>query len=72
MESFDDRYSQNLRQLEAFLISYKKAANSIFVPLTKIPADIYPAIDMKPYQEKLAVAKAIITENIDIIKELNI
>lgn len=66
--SFDNRYQDNLQLLKSFLERYKKTANDLFVPLQAIPVDLYPQIDIKPYTEKMAVLKAAIQENIEIIK----
>lgn len=68
-DSFDDQYERNLAKLSAFLESYKKAANDLFVPLSKIPNDILPSVDTRIYSDKLAVIKAAISDNIEIIKE---
>lgn len=68
-ESFDDSYERNLQRLDAFLTLYRDTANNLFVPLSKLPDEIYPAIDSKPYQDKLAALKGIIAANIDLIKE---
>lgn len=67
-ESFDDRYEKNLQKLNDFLQAYKNAANALYVPLTQVPQDLYPAIDIKPYNDKLAVLKAVIASNIELIK----
>lgn len=66
--SFDNRYQDNLRLLGDFLARYKKAANDLFVPLQSVPSELYPQIDIKPYNDKLAVLKAAIQANIESIK----
>lgn len=68
IDSFDNRYQDNLRLLSDFLVRYKKAANDLFVPLQAVPAELYPQIDLKPYTDKMAVLKAAIQANIDAIK----
>ena len=68
IDSFDNRYQDNLRLLSEFLTRYKKAANDMFVPLQAIPAELYPQIDLKPYTDKMAVLKAAIQANIESIK----
>ncbi len=68
INSFDNRYQDNLRLLSEFMARYKKAANDLFVPLQAIPAELYPQIDPKPYTDKLAVLKAAIQANIETIK----
>lgn len=67
--SFDDQYEKNLQKLESFLTAYRNAANGLFVPLSQIPQEIYPAIDIRPYNDKLAAVRAVIAANIDLIKE---
>lgn len=66
--SFDTQYQTNLQKLDAFLAAYRDAANALFVPLSRLPDEIYPVIDTKPYQDKLTAAKAVIAENIEKIK----
>lgn len=66
--SFDTRYQDNLQKLNAFLERYREMANSVFPALTA-PKEVYPEIDIKPYNDKLAALKGIITANIEKIKE---
>ena len=68
IDSFDNRYQDNLRLLSEFMARYKKAANDMFVPLQSIPAELYPQIDLKPYTDKMAVLKAAMQANIESIK----
>ena len=68
-DSFDDRYEKNLEKLDAFLNAYRNTANALFIPLSKLPEEIYPAIDVTPYNDKLAAVKAVIAANIELIKE---
>ena len=68
IDSFDNRYQDNLRLLSEFMARYKKAANDMFVPLQAIPAELYPQIDLKPYTDKMAVLKAAIQANIESVK----
>lgn len=67
--SFDTQYQTNLERLNAFLDSYRTKANELFVPLSKTPADLYPAIELKSYTEKLEALKTMIAANIALIKE---
>lgn len=67
--SFDTQYQTNLERLSNFLDSYRTRANELFVPLSKTPADLYPAIELKPYTEKLEALKTMIAANIALIKE---
>ena len=69
IDSFDTRYQDNLRRLEAFLVLYKQKANELYVPLQNLPSEIYPLIDTKPYMDKLAVLKAAIQSNIEESKD---
>lgn len=68
-DSFDDQYEKNRAKLDAFLAEYKRIANELFVPLSKLPDEIYPSVNPKAYNDKLAAVKAAITANIDVIKE---
>ena len=68
-DSFDDQYEKNRAKLDAFLEEYRRVANTLFIPLSKLPDEIYPSIDSKTYNDKLAAVKAVIASNIDIIKE---
>lgn len=66
--SFDTQYQTNLQKLDAFLAAYRDTANALFVPLSRLPDEVYPAIDTKPYHDKLTAVKAVIAENIEKIK----
>lgn len=68
IDSFDTRYQDNLRRLDAFLALYKQKANELYLPLQNLPNEVYPQINTKVYTDKLAVLKAAIQSNIDIIK----
>lgn len=68
-DSFDDQYEKNRAKLDAFLEEYIRVANALFIPLSKLPDEIYPSVDPKAYNDKLAAVKAAIAANIDIIKE---
>lgn len=68
-DSFDDQYEQNLKKLNAFLEDYRSVANAVFIPLSHIPDELYPAIDVTSYNDKLAALKGVIAENIEKIKE---
>lgn len=63
-ESFDDQYKKNRGRLENFLSDYRDAANTLFIPISKMPESVYPAIDLKPYKNKLDALKGIIAANI--------
>lgn len=67
--SFDDQYNENLSKLNEFLATYRASANQIFVSLSKLPTEIYPSVDVAPYNGKLTVIKAAIQSNIDKIRE---
>ena len=66
--SFDTRYQDNLQKLNEFLERYRALANTVF-PALAVPQDVYPEIDVKPYNDKLAALKGIIAANIEKIKE---
>lgn len=66
--SFDTQYQTNLQKLDAFLAAYRDTANALFVPLSRLPDEVYPVIDTKPYHDKLTAVKAVIAENIEKIK----
>ena len=68
IDSFDNRYQENLRLLADLYNRYKKAANDMFVPLQSTPGEMYPQIKVKPYTDQLAVLKAAIQSNIEKIK----
>jgi wobble nucleotide-excising tRNase len=69
IDSFDNQYQINLKKLDDFLERYRNTANTLFLQIQKIPAELYPQIDIKPFTEKLNVLKAAIQENIDEIKK---
>ncbi len=68
IDSFDSRYQDNLRRLDAFLALYKQTANELCVPLQNLPSEVYPQIETKPYTDKLSVLRAAIQSNIEAIK----
>lgn len=68
-DSFDDQYEKNRAKLDAFLEEYKRVANTLFIPLSKLPDEIYPSVNPEAYNDKLAAVKAAIAANIDVIKE---
>lgn len=68
IDSFDDKYQQNLSCLDEFLALYRKTANELFVPLETFPSEVYHRIDIKPLTDKLAVLKAAIQSNVEAIK----
>lgn len=69
IDSFDNKYQENLRCLDEFLTLYRKTANDLYVPLGTFPSEVYPKIDTKPLTDKLAVLKAAIQSNIEAIRE---
>lgn len=68
IESFDDQYEKNLAKLNAFLDAYRNCANMLFMPISKLPEEVYPGVDEKAYREKLKVLKSAIAGNIELIK----
>ena len=67
--SFDDQYNESLSKLNEFLATYRASANQLFMSLSKLPAEIYPSVDVAPYNKKLTVIKAAIQSNIDKIRD---
>ena len=67
-KSFDTQYTDSIEKLKAFLQTYTDKANNLFVRLQKVPAEIYPEIEIKPYNDKLAEIKTAIQLNLEIIK----
>ena len=68
-KSFDDQYNESLSKLNEFLAAYRASADQLFISLSKLPAEIYPSVEVAPYNEKLTVIKAAIQSNVDKIKE---
>lgn len=64
--SFDTQYQENLQKLKDFREAYRNAANALFVPLA-VPDPLYPKIDAKPYEDKLAKLKTTIRLNLESI-----
>ena len=64
-ESFDTQYEENIQALKAFLEQYRAAANQQFLPIQKLPDPLYPRIDPRPYNEKLASIRTTIQLNIE-------
>lgn len=68
-DSFDNRYEVNLGKLNTFFSAYRETANRQFTYLSQLPTDMYPAIDIKPYNDKMAAIKGVIASNVELIKE---
>lgn len=68
IDSFDEKYQQNLSRLDEFLTLYRKTANDLFVTLETFPSEVYHKIDTKPLTDKLAVLKAAIQSNVEAIR----
>ncbi|MBR2214343.1 MAG: AAA family ATPase [Selenomonadaceae bacterium] len=66
--SFDKQYQINMQKLSSFQKSYRAKADEI-LSLLSIPTEVYPAIDVKLYNDKVAATKGIIAENIGKISE---
>lgn len=66
-DSFDDRYEKNLKMLDSFLNAYIDTSERLKSNISSIPAEIYPAIDIKPFNDKLSAARGVIAENIELI-----
>ena len=64
--SFDTQYQENLQKLKSFKEAYRNAANSLFVPLA-VPDPLYPKVEAKPYEDKLAELKTTIQLNLESI-----
>lgn len=47
-DSFDDQYEKNRAKLDVFLEEYRRVANVLFIPLSKLPDEIYPSYNVKP------------------------
>jgi wobble nucleotide-excising tRNase len=66
-QSFDTQYQENMKKIEDLLVLYKQAANALFIPLSKTPQNVYPKLDKKKYDSKLAAIKNAIQLNIEVI-----
>lgn len=66
---FDAQYQESVNALGEFCESYKNAANALFIPLQRTPAELYPGIDLTPYTDKLAAIKGVISANLQLIAE---
>lgn len=68
-QSFDDSYERNLRRLSIFLEAYRAKANELYLALSHLPHDIYPAVDEKQYRDKLSALHGVILTNIETIRK---
>lgn len=66
---FDAQYQESVKTISDFLERYKAAANALFIPLQKTPAELYPGIDLTSYTDKLAAIRGVITTNIQAITD---
>ena len=68
-DSFDEKYEESLKKLRELLAEYKRAANELFIPIQKPPADLYPSINPKSYTEKVDSVRTKINLNIELINK---
>lgn len=66
---FDAQYQESVNALGEFCENYKNAANDLFIPLQRTPAELYPGIDLTPYTDKIAAIKGVISANLQAIAE---
>lgn len=66
---FDAQYQEAVQAIADFYDAYRDAANALFAPLQKTPAELYPGIDLTPYTDKLAAIKGVIASNIQAITD---
>ena len=66
---FDAQYQESVKSIADYYDAYKAAANELFIPLQKTPAELYPGIDLTPYTDKLAAIKGVISTNIQAIAD---
>lgn len=66
---FDAQYQESVNALGEFCENYKNAANALFIPLQRTPAELYPGIDLTPYTDKIAAIKGVISANLQAIAE---
>lgn len=69
LNSFDDSYQINLNKLLEFLVSYEESANRLLPRLQNIPSELYPQIDIRPYNDKLSALKGVLQSNIETIRK---
>ncbi len=67
-DSFDRRYEENLQRLSAFLEEYRRTANTLFLPLSRLPEESYPAADLRLYRQKLEAVRSVISANTEQIR----
>jgi wobble nucleotide-excising tRNase len=68
VKSFDEQYENNWNKLNDYLNDYRNTANQLFIPLEQKPVPLYPNIDIKKYDDTVALIKSTITSNIEKIK----
>ncbi len=66
---FDEEYQKAIAALTTYLEEYRKAANALFIPLQHIPSPLPLGMDTKPYEDKIAAIKGVITTNIQRITD---
>lgn len=68
-DCFDEQYEADIAAIQAFTEAYRKAANDLFVLISKIPEDQCPWVDAAPLRDKLNVLKGLISANLQKMQE---
>ncbi len=61
---FDEQYQLSIAEIVSFQTRYRDAANTLFVPLQKIPTVLLPGTDVTAYNDKIAAIKGVIATNL--------
>lgn len=68
LKSFDNQYQENLEKLEQFYNQYFNFSNRLMEMLVSKPSELYPKIKLESYTDKVNGAKAVIQENLSLIR----
>ena len=67
--SFDETYTENMAELNAFLEDYQQAANELYDTFSSLPGELHPSFDYAAYHSVLAELKKGIQKNISSIQK---
>ncbi|MFU0553495.1 AAA family ATPase [Gardnerella vaginalis] len=64
---FDEQFEKETQAITNLQAEYKDSANTLFVPISKIPESNIPDAEIAAYKDKLSALKGVIASNLELI-----
>lgn len=64
---FDEQFEEETQAITNLQAEYKDSANTLFVPISKIPESNIPDAEIAAYKDKLSALKGVIASNLELI-----